>query len=340
MANLKDLLEAKLDQIDYDETNLAKGQIYSFAVADSGQYGGGTAGGALSCIFCWYAPSDGRAIVDVWGAGGSSAAHACCGASLPGNPGAWSRKCICMEEGQLICGRIGSSCTNATTYCFRGCSEPTQICWNGVNCHGGTTLNGCICAQGGRGGTAYCMTAGPIMYCCFANANTFCGTLLQNGCGIICNYGVGTGVAGCAESWGGDINKKGGFSCMTFGFCWAQCICAVTGHVAVAPGLYACDGMVVSHGFENDNGFSQWSGSGLFQYISALNAGSPQPSRGIPMANCWNGAKSCACYERMSCGVYVPPGSGAPGAIACTNVCHLGWRGGNGLVKINFIPKD
>ena len=342
MANLKTLLERKLDQIDYDETNLAKGTIQSFSVSSNSHYGGATSGGTISCIFCWLAPANGRAVIDVWGAGGSTPLSRCCGASLPGNPGAWSRKCICIDAGQMICGKIGFSCNNATAACFRGCSEPTEVCWAGKNRTGGTTVTGCICAQGGRGGTFICMTGGGIMYCCFTNANAFCGTLSGSsaGCGVVCNYGVATGAAGCAEAYGGDINKRGGFSCMTFGFCWAACICAITGHVAVAPGIYACDGMVVSHGYENDNGFAQWSGTGLFQYIASLNAGSPQPSRGIPFATCYNGAKACACSERMGCGVYVPHGSGAPGTNPCGDFCHHGWRGGNGLVRINFIPKD
>lgn len=334
MANLKDLIERKLDQIDWDEYLLKQGQLYTYSTTSS-----------RNCfpdnLFCWVSPGTGRVIVDVWGAGGSSSLARCCGAGLPGNPGAWARKCLCVVAGCQICGQIGKACTNATAACYRGISEPTQICYQARNNITGAALNGCICAQGGRAGTSYCMTAGASIYCCYRNGN-FCadnsGGVFGAGCGIVCNYGPATGVSGCAESYGGDINKRGGFSCMTFFTCFGNCPCSTNGHVAIPPGFHACDGAVVTHGYENDNGFAQWSGSGWHQFISALNAMSPQPSRGTPYSTCWNGAKACLCYEQMGCITVMPPAVGGPGPIPCTDFCHHGWRGGAGLVRINYIP--
>lgn len=334
MATLKDLIERKLDQIDFDETLLRTGKMYTYSTTAS-----------RNCfpdnLFCWVAPATGVAIVDVWGAGGSSALMRCCGAGLPGNPGAWSRKCICVEANNTVCGSIGKACTNATTACFRGCSEPTTVCWTGKNYATGASVNGCICTQGGRGGTSWCAPGSAGIFCCFY-AGGYCGTTGGNfgaGCGVICNFGTATGNAGCAESYGGDINKRGGFSCMTFFTCYSNCPCSTIGHVAVPPGLYACDGMVVTHGYENDNGFAQWSGSGWHQFISSMNAANPQPSRGTPYSTCWNGVKMCSCYEQMGCITVQPPGTGGPGIIPCADFCHHGHRGGAGLVKINFIQR-
>lgn len=332
MATLKSLLERKLDQIDYDETNLRKGQIYTYAQAGRSNFF------PNSCTFCWVSPGTGQAIIDIWGAGGSSALMRCCGGGLPGNPGAWSRKCICVVAGCMICGNIGVSCSNSNTACFRGCSQPTEICWFGKDRHTGLAVDGCMCAEGGRGGTSYCHTSSGGIYCCFIAGN-FCGTqYLGDGCGIICNFGPGTGTC-CAESYGGDINKKGGFSCMTWFNCRGSCGCRHHGHVAIPPGFYGCEGAVVTHGFENNNGFAQWVGSGLHQFIASLNAMNPQPKRGIPFSTCYNGSKACSCYQMMGCTMHMPPAVGGVGVIPCTDFCHHGWRGGNGLVRINFIPR-
>ncbi len=96
MATLKDLVEAKLDQIDWDEVQLEKGKVFA--------YSSGTEYTNFLSGVCWVAPGTGRAIIDIWGAGGSGAKMCCCGHGIPGNPGAWSRKCICVVAGCIICG--------------------------------------------------------------------------------------------------------------------------------------------------------------------------------------------------------------------------------------------
>lgn len=330
MANLRTLVEAKLDQIEWDESNLEKGRVYSYAV--------GTEYTDFQDNVCWTAPGTGRVIIDIWGAGGSGAKMCCCGHGIPGNPGAWARKCICVVAGCIICGRPGRSCNNSNDLCFRGCSESTCLCWNGKNQYTGATVSGCMCAQGGRGGTTFCNPSGTI-FCCF-RAGNFCNTEYGGGgCGIICNYGAGTGSC-CAEAWGGDINKRGGFSCATFFTCYSNCPCSTHYHVAIPPGLFACDGGVVEHGVEADNGFSQWSGMGFHQFQHTLNGMSRSPARGTPMTHCWATTRACGCYDVQGCQPFFPTGTGGLPAQPCGDVRDHAWRGGMGLIRITYIQKD
>jgi len=334
MATLRTLVENKINQIDTDEIGLEKGQVFTYSnTSNNGMQF------TPSNYFCWVAPGTGRVIIDVWGAGGSSAGIRCCGVGLPGNPGAWARKCICVVAGCTICGIAGISCGNPETFCFKGCSDPTQVCWTGINQYTGASTNGCICAQGGRGGTAYCAPGSAAVLCCFQSGG-FCFTNYSNGtCGIVCNYGTATGAAGCAQAWGGDINKFGGFSCATFWTCYSNCPCSTQAHVAIPPGLFACDGAVVTHGFETDSDFSQWNGSGFHQFQFMVNALSRTPHRGIPRTSCWSSDKSCGCYQFQACQVMMPTGTGGTMPTPCGDHCNFGWRGGYGLVRINYIPR-
>lgn len=331
MANLKTLVEAKLDQIESDETNLDKGRVWAYSPGS--EYTNFVNG------FCWIACATGKVILDVWGAGGSGARMCCCGHGVPGNPGAWSRKCICVVAGCYICGHVGKSCNNADALCFRGCSEASCVCWYGRTPSTGAAINGCMCSQGGRGGTTYCNPSG-VIFCCFVGGN-FCNTNYSNGtCGIICNYGSGTGSC-CAESYGGDINKRGGFSCVTFWTCYSNCPCSTHYHTAIPPGMFACDGGVVSTGIEADNGFSEWSGMGFHQFSQGINALSRSPNRGIPWTACYSQhTRSCGCYDVQGCMPFFPVGVGGLPANPCGDVRDNGWRGGLGLVRINFIAKD
>jgi hypothetical protein len=332
MATLKQLVERKLDQIEWDEKNIDKGRVWA--------YSPGTEYTNYVNGFCWIACGTGKVILDVWGAGGSGAKMCCCGMGLPGNPGAWSRKCICVNAGDRITGHIGKSCNNADTLCFRGCSEATCVCWLGRNPRTGSAIDGCICAEGGRGGTTWC-TPGGVPWRCFA-CNGYCATNYSNECcGLICNYGTATGIAGCATSYGGDINKNGGFSCTTMWTGYGNCPCSTHYHIAVPPGMFACEGAVVSFGTEADNGFSEWSGMGFHQFSQAINALSRQPSRGIPWTACYSQhTRACGCYDVQGCMPFFPPGVGGMAATPCGDVRSTAWRGGLGLVRINFIERE
>jgi hypothetical protein len=329
MATLKDLVEAKLDQIDWDEVQLEKGKVFAYS---SGTEYNNFLGGV-----CWVAPGTGRAIIDIWGAGGSGAKMCCCGGGVPGNPGAWARKCICVVAGCIICGYVGRSCNNSNDLCFRGCSEATCLCWNGRNQYTGAATSGCMCAQGGRGGLTFCNPSGTL-FCCFVGAN-YCNTNYSNGtCGIVCNYGSGTANC-CAESYGGDINKRGGFSCATFWTCYSNCPCSTHLHVAIPPGLFACDGGVVSHGVEDSNGFANWSGMGYHQFTNALNGMSRSPARGVPFNTCWMSSRACGCYDVQGCQPFFPTGTGGTPAFPCGDVRDHAWRGGHGLIRITYIER-
>lgn len=105
------------------EDNLEKGRIWVYS--DGNMYSGFCNG------FCWQANACGKAIIEIWGAAGSGAEMCCCGAGLPGNPPAYTKKCICVQPGNFVCGYVGRSCNNADDLCFRGCSESTCVRWTG-----------------------------------------------------------------------------------------------------------------------------------------------------------------------------------------------------------------
>lgn len=330
MADLRTLVTRKLDEIEWQETNLEKGRVWAFSP--------GTEYANFVNGFCWISCGTGQVVLDVYGAGGSGGRMCCCGHGVPGNPGAWSRRCICVNAGDYVCGYVGRSCNNADTICFRGCSEASCVCWYGRNPRTGAPINGCMCAEGGRGGLTFCNPSG-IMFCCFVGAN-YCNTNYSGGaCGIICNFGSGTGSC-CAEAYGGNINKRGGFSCVTFWTQWGSCPCSTQYHVAGPPGMFSCDGTVTTFGIEADNGFSEWSGMGFHQFQQAINLASTQPARGIPWTACYSGhSRSCGCYDVQGCMPFMPVGFGGIPANPCANVRDNGFRGGLGLVRINFIER-
>lgn len=282
--------------------------------------------------FCWEAPGSGCVILEIWGASGSSAAGQCCSTGISGNPGAYSRKTFAVGGGSYVCGSAGYSCGNNVLSC-RGCSEPTQVCWVG------SSANGCMCAMGGRGGYHFpAGMANTSPYCCFVAAG-FCHTNIGTCCGIICHYCDNGGGAPTwmALAYGGDVNKCGGFSCVTH-FCnRPNRPCAMVHHVAVSPGLFGEDGAVINVAMEQDVGYANWNGNGIHQLIFGLNAASRTPSMGLPMNSCWSGARSCNCYAPTGCMTYLP--AGVPGIAAnnCDGHCAHGWRGGHGAVRIQFI---
>jgi hypothetical protein len=320
MATLKELLTSKDQGLYDDEENLERGEVYSFTP--------GTDYNNFCQGLCWCAPANGTAVIEIWGAGGSGAEMCCCGFGLPGNPGAYAKKTIQMNEGCYICGFVGMACGNATDLCFRGCSQATCLCWRG---NGGQA--GCMCAQGGRGGTSICSTT-PSGYCCF-RASGFCVTKTNNThCGIVCNYREDDWHA-CA--YGGDINYGGCFSCVSYFGCHPSCPCYFHWHLAVPPGQFAKCGGVVNFNTENNNGFSQWSGHGMHQHIYALNALSRTPDRGLPWAYCWSSGKGCGCYENEGCSRHVPVGHPGMGPFPCPGVRDHARAGGDGSIRIRFV---
>lgn len=316
MASLKSLLGSK--NFKNPEQNLEKGKIWT--------YNNGSMYNKLCQCTKWFAPSAGTVTFESWGAGGSGSRMCCCGHGLPGNAAAYTRKTFATASGGYVCGCLGKSCGN-TDLCFRGCSEPTMNCWNS-----NTGSNGCTCAQGGRGGTSFCSTS-PSMYCCF-RANGFCYTFENPNCGIICNQ---CGGAWIACGYGGDINCCGPISCSSYFGCYPMCVCMFKHHVAYPSGMFSCCGGWATFGTEGDNGYANWSGMGAFQLVNALNVLNKNPGSGIPEHSCWNGNRTCGCYEMNGCGHHVPHGMGGMGSVPCPGVRDHGWRGGQGATRVKFV---
>jgi hypothetical protein len=323
-TSFRSIVRNKAQQGFFDEENLERGRVWMFAETNVRTK-------LYQCV-CWIAPCCGCVMMEVWGAGGSGARMSCCGGGIPGNAGAYARKCFCVRAGCYIQGLMGFSCGNTASACFRGCSEQTGACWFG----NGT--QGCICSQGGRGGTSYC-TTGTSLFCCFFQGN-FCGTLINSNCGVICNFGSGTASC-CAQAYGGDVNCFGQFSCAGFYGCVPNCVCSQVYFVNGPAGYFGTEGVVLQFGTENDNEFSNWSGQGHMQYIHALNTASRQPAQGIPTeSKCWTGGRSCGCYEAQGCVNWFPPGFPGMAPSPCVNVCDVATRGGHGAIRIRFIASD
>jgi hypothetical protein len=334
------------------ENNLETGQIFMFVPGTmysqySNQFGGG---------FCWQSPGTGTAVIEVWGAGGSTPKIACCGFGIPGNSGAYARKTISVVSGSYICGIPGFAC-GVNGQCFRGCSDSTGVCWCVASGN-----SGCICSQGGRGGIGYCST-GTGGFCCFYFSGAFCGTGFDltgsgtNQClnqlctgnicgfcgqgpfstsnvGIICNQCSG---AWQAQAYGGDVNCQGIIGCTTF--------CSTNGqdyqnnkyHVPTPAGLFTTDGGVVSFAGNGSDDQSAGVTKTLFSMLSAMGSMSKAPRRGMPHIHCWQSGRQCGCYEFAGCIPTLPIGTGAPPGQVCGDLCDHGYRGGMGAVRIKFF---
>ena len=117
-TSFKGLVQAKQPFIAFEEENLEQGRIWA--------YTHGNVRTKMCGEVCWIAPANGIATVEIWGAGGSGAKMCCCGGGIPGNPGASSKRTICVATGCLITGAIGFSCGNSNDLCFRGCSVSAE----------------------------------------------------------------------------------------------------------------------------------------------------------------------------------------------------------------------
>ena len=103
MATLKGLLIQRNTAVPVEE-NLEKGYIWSWTPgSDFTNFCNG---------ICWTAPSNGAALIEIWGAGGSGSRMCCCSATISGNSGAYARKEITVASGCYICGHAGKSCRN------------------------------------------------------------------------------------------------------------------------------------------------------------------------------------------------------------------------------------
>jgi hypothetical protein len=313
------------------EENLEKGRIWLFS--DGNMYGK-----FIGCV-CWVAPGTGTAVVEIWGAGGSSAQISCCGWGLPGNSGAYSKKTVAVTSSTVIRGCQGFSCGNANTICYRGRSEPTMVC---ICCIGGAAVTACMCAEGGFGGTSQCQSYGTANPYCCAIAAGFCYTNHGSGCGVICNYSttsisaVGSAVSR-AQAYGGDTNCQGMFGCAIYSACCMYAPCQYGATIPVPPGYISSAGANITIQYEDDNGQGTYNGAGLNQFLIGLNAAGKQPMTGGFKGHCWCQAhRTCGCYEQNGCGNWLPIGTGGLLVTPCAGVCDTASRGGQGAIRIRF----
>lgn len=322
MAKLSDLLSTR--EITMNQTNLEKGKVWVVA-----------SGSMYSCIrsdhmYCWLAPGCGTLTIEAWGAAGSGSRMCCCGFGLPGNAPGYSKKTIAVWPGSYICGCPGQACP-AGSLCFDGCGVPTYVRWGCARDLCGY-MGGCMCAQGGRGGTSICST-GTSAYCCFTFC-TFCTTQLSGAnCGIVCNQCPG-GWIGCG--YGGDINCCGCVSMAMFKGCNPICPCQTEYFVPVAAGIFAEQGGYFIHTQDADPEYTQWSGGSLKPAQHTLNGMSKSPTGGMPWGQCYNGQQTCGCYEAQGCYVHMPYGVGGRAPMPCPDVRDHGGRGGNGAIRLTY----
>jgi hypothetical protein len=338
-TSLTTLLKSKNSfLVEGQETNLEKGRIYTYTP------GGGSTGHNYQCHVCWVSPGTGTALIEVWGAGGSGAKMCCCGFGTPGNPGAYVSKTINVTAGCIVCGVVGMSCGNSDDICFRGRSEPTLVCWFG------NTTNGCMCAEGGVGGTSYCSTT-PSMYCCYT-AGCFCTTKTANeNCGIICNFrGCSCANWSCYEAVGyAGIGStptpdstcvckiNGGYSMVYSHGCHPMCHCSYIYAMRTPPKFFADCGAWIFYTTDNDNGTYNWSGATMAGYTHTLGLAGKNAVQGMPYSACWTGYRYCGCYNMNGCLPFVPPAFPGTPPHPCPDVRDHAYRGGHGIIRIKYI---
>lgn len=325
MAKLSDLLATR-EVVAFQE-NLPKGKIFSVS-GTSAMY---------ACIrtefqWCWNSPGCGTATIEMWGAGGTAACQCCCSVSMPGNTGGYTKKTVAVFPCSVFFGRPGVACNGPASFSNPCISEGSCLVWEKARDLCGNT-SGCMCADGGLGGRSCCFGSSyNSPFCCFANLG-YCNTLIENGCGIICNVRPADHWA-CG--WGGDINRCGVYGKVEFRGCQPMCTCQFNQFVPHPPGQFSEEGGWVVFPTENGHGANQWAGAGMGSVGLLINAHSKSPTGGAPWHNCWSGARFCTCYEHHSCINYMPYGWGATMATPCPDVRDSGRRGGQGVIRITY----
>lgn len=317
MASLANILENKL-QVSADETNLVKGSIWNHT---------GSPMNDDTHSFCWESPGNGTAVIEVWGAGGTGSVECCCSVSVPGNPGAYSKRTVTVDSGSFVCGCTGCSYSGRSTDPGKGRASCVVVCHaDGCNC---------FCVESGMGGCTICTTGTPAK-CCFGNRGFPCRTF-GSYCATICNFR--NECADCiACAYGGEVNIKGGISCKTFGHCNACCHCDNSTHMQLPPGVISDEGGQVTVKSEMNNGYSNGpSGSLHANYGMALSTLSRNPVAGMQPAFCYDSARFCGCYSWDACRTYLPPAYPGVSGTSCDGIRSNGMRGGMGLVRITFI---
>jgi hypothetical protein len=339
MASLKNIVAAR-NVISNDtaiETNYEPGQI-SMLVPHSSQHGTTH----QSITQAWSSPNTtGTVIVEVWGASGSSPNGSCCGVSLPGNSGAYSKKTFSLGGNTLhLSTTLGTSCTNSDC-CFKGTSLPTCLCY----CLGST--NGTMCAGGGRGGVWWCIDGSTSFICCAAQAN-YCHTLMSAlplpynpgsfsdhaGCGMVCNITVAGDIP---TSSGGDINCPGGISCTLNTLCQGNCCNHNFLYFSeTSAGLHSEKGVMLAVAYHYDSAHHEVGGAGPWELLAHYQEVAREPI-GSPLTSCVGENHYCPCTQNNNLyAQFLPHGLGGPAITNIHGGITWGIRGGSGAEKITY----
>ena len=331
MATLQSIITNRNPTYEPQEENLEQGRLFYFSPAQEHS----------QCHkFTYKSPGNGCLRVEIWGAGGSGAKMCCCGQGVPGNPGAYVVKCFLVDANSKVCGCVGSSCGNGDSLCYRGRSTGTCVCYFGAASD--NTICGCLCAQGGEGGTTYCSPSSGT-FCCFVADSNFCTTAMTNpagsawgaGCGLVCNTRGGTVDATEAKAYGGDINCPGGISCTSFYNCDSANHCYVHYHIRVPAGTHATGGGMVTFSGDNDTQIAIGGTGGYHHYHQyALEGMKRSPTQGWSTNMLCYFSRLCGCYENNGCQSTAPRGHGGAPTMTCNSVRDNAQRGGHGAVRI------
>lgn len=197
--NLSGLVKAR-NVTSWTEPLLEKGVVYNFH-AHTWDYGP---------TVCWRPPAEGTAIVEIWGAGGSSSCWNCCGGTLGPKPGAYVKKHIKYTgtdyQGSYICAELGASCCHGA--CYAACSSAACIRIQYKCCAESDSCCSCICVEGGYGGMWYCGDNDMVSW---INGNTpridyDSSTSRMDGGGSFCEALVWNH---CCKSWQACIYQNG-----------------------------------------------------------------------------------------------------------------------------------
>lgn len=335
MASLSTLVK-KYNNYTLNEDNLERGHVSLI-----------THGSPFACAkeeIHWRFHCVGTAIIEVWGASGSVGLNCCCSIGMPGNPGAYAKKTVCVDSNTYVCVCIGRSCENGAAMCFRGCSGPTKIyiCSERGNLGGAGDAGYCvcICAEGGMGGPHHCQSPGQAWSAQYvAEGYCFTDNGGSGGCGMMCNYG-GTHTH-IPQAYGGDFNCPGGISCMCANSCDAgvggfRCF---TGFVKTSAGIYGPEPRTICyhHGCQTSTPGHY---DGYNSFTDNLMRNRTHPTAGQNFYYPCNSAQWCGCYEDVGCGNYLGHGIPGWGGVSCPGVRSHSSRGGYGAVRIRFIRDE
>lgn len=318
MANLSALIQTR-STVSSEEDNLAAGSIIYFTENLS-------SGGGYTCYAQWCACSAGNLVVEIWGTSGSASMTCCCGFTMPGNPGAYSKRTIRANQGTCVCFCIGHPCGSPNTQI--NCGEPTMLCVKNNNAG-----NFCMCAEGGAGGWGFCIDGSSSMACCFVSGQALCNTLTA-GCGWVCNTCSGRHNA---QAYGGDINCPGGYSKVYFGHCNPCCTNCWYAMVKTSAGIYGTEPAEIRQMYDYCR---QDRTSGQYGFIETLALAGKQPQQGGHVKGCWAGSQYCGCYNMNMCTTQFGVGIPGPAGIPCSNNKNYGSKGGAGAVKITFLSDN